>query len=175
MAIIKNAQANPANILFPGAGNLIAGLKIAGVTARSTAAINRISRASFYRGGFTGTNVIMPDQHGGIVGGVHKNEWVAPEWQVKDPRYAPVISWLEKARQNGYVEGGFVGQTSPAAAAATTPALLDTKRLESLFEDLLDSNSQVVRAIEKKQFAVMSGQIVDALDEEARLDRKAAF
>jgi hypothetical protein len=175
MAIIKNAQANPANILFPGAGNLIAGLKIAGVTARSTAAINRISRASFARGGFTGDRVILPDAHGGIVGGVHKNEWVAPAWQVKDPRYAPVISWLENARKNSYVEGGFVGQTSPAAAAATTPALLDTKRLESLFEDLLSSNSQVVRAIEKKQFAVMSGQIVDALDEEARLNGKAAF
>lgn len=175
MAIIKNAQANPGNILFPGMGKIIAGLKIAGVAARSNVAIKRISSASFYAGGFTGDQVLLNDAHGGIVGGVHKNEWVAPEWQVRDPRYAPVISWLEKARQNGYVEGGFVGQTSPAAATASPPLFFDTKRLEGLLEQVSAGNREVVMAIKQKQFAVMSGQIVDALDEEVRLNGKAAF
>lgn len=175
MAIIKNAQANPANILFPGAGNIIQALKIGGVLAKSTSAISKINRTSFYAGGHTGNQVLMPDSHGGIVGGVHKNEWVAPAWQVKDPVAGPVIQWLEGMRRNGYVDGGFVGANSPAAAVARTPTLLDTKQLEKMMQEVRDSNMMVAKAVQEKQFSVMSGQLVDALDEEDRLNRKARF
>lgn len=175
MAIIKNAQANPANILFPGAGNIIQALKIGGVLAKSTSAISKINRTSFYAGGHTGNQVLMPDSHGGIVGGVHKNEWVAPAWQVKDPVAGPVIQWLEGMRRNGYVDGGFVGANSPAAAVARTPTLLDTKQLEKMMQEVRDSNMMVAKAVTEKQFSVMSGQLVDALDEEDRLNRKARF
>jgi hypothetical protein len=177
MAIIKNAQSNPSNILFPGAGDIIAGVKIAGVVAKSAVALSRIRSTSFYDGGPTGNKVLIPDAHGGIVGGVHKNEWVAPEWQTKHPVYGPVIGWLENMRQNGFVDGGFVGtETSPAAAAAGQGSpLLNTKVLEDMMREVRDSNREIARSIRDKQFSVASGQIIDAIDEETRLNSKSAF
>lgn len=178
MAIIKNAEANPQNILFPGAANIIAGIKIAGVTAKSVTALSKIRGTSFYSGGYTGNQVLVPDQHGGIVGGVHKNEWVAPEWMNRDPQYGSVISWLEGVRQRGYKDGGFTTlDTSPSALAANNvpSPILNTDRLEQMMMEVRDSNRQVAQAVQSKQFSIMSGQIVDALNEEARLDRNSRF
>jgi hypothetical protein len=176
-AIIKHAQDNASNILFPGAGNLIAGIKIAAVTAKSVSSISKVRNQSFYGGGYTGASVIIPDQHGGIVGGVHKDEWVAPAWMTKDDRYGGIINWLEGVRQRGYKDGGFAGiETSAAASAASAPSpILNTQRLESMMVEVRDSNMEVARAIKAKQFNVTSGQVVDALNEENRLDRNSSF
>jgi hypothetical protein len=177
MAITKNAQANPSNILFPGSGDLIAGLKIASVLARSTSSLAKIRGTSFYSGGYTGTGVIVPDQHGGIVGGVHKDEWVAPAWMAKDSPYSGIISWLEGVRQNGYKDGGFVDvDTSSIASSTTTPSpILNTQQLEAMMMKVVQSNLAVESAIMAKQFSVPSGQIVDALEEEARLSNNSSF
>jgi hypothetical protein len=53
----------------------------------------------YYSGGFTGTDSLFNDQYGGVTGVVHSNEWVAPEFMTKSPKYAPVINWLEKERK----------------------------------------------------------------------------
>lgn len=177
MAIIKNAEANPANIFFPGAGKIISAVKIANILAQSGRSLSKIRGTSFYDGGFTGNKVLVPDAHGGIVGGVHKNEWVAPAWQTKHPEYGPIINWLDTVRQRGYKDGGFVNvdTTTTAPNAGQSSALIDTSNLEQMMSEVRDSNREIAMTIKKKQFSVMSGQIVDALDEESRLNAKAAF
>lgn len=155
----------------------IAIAQTAAATARTGSALGKIRSASFYSGGYTGNQVLLPDAYGGIVGGVHKNEWVAPEWMTTDQKYAPIIGWLESMRQNGYRDGGFAGVESGAAAAVNnaTPGMLNSQRIEELMENVRDTNMEVVKAINKKQFSVVSGQIVDVLAEEARLDRNSSF
>ena len=178
MSIIKNAQASVENALFPGYGAIVAGVKIASVTAKSASAISKIRGASFYEGGHTGNSVLIPDQHGGLVGGVHKNEWVAPEWMTSNPQYGGVINWLEGIRQRGFKDGGFTTlETNPAAIGANNvpSPILNTDRLEGMMSEVRDSNRQVADAVRAKEFRVMSGQIVDALSEESRLDRNSSF
>jgi hypothetical protein len=96
----------------------------------------------------------------------------------RDPQYGSVISWLEGVRQRGYKDGGFTTlDTSPSALAANNvpSPILNTDRLEQMMMEVRDSNRQVAQAVQSKQFSIMSGQIVDALNEEARLDRNSRF
>jgi flavin-binding protein dodecin len=178
MAIIKNAQANPANILFPGAGNLIAGVKIAAVTAKSIAALNKIRNQGFYEGGPTGNTPLFKDNRGrDIVGAVHKNEWVAPSWQVQHPVYGQMIGWLETMRKRGFQEGGFGDQPSFAVPGAGTTSLSGTSNntFEKAVRDMIRAQMETADAIKRKQFSVPSGQVADALDEEYRLRKKNGF
>lgn len=178
MAIVKNAQANPSNILFPGSGNLIAGLKIAAVTTKSALAVNKIRNQNFYDGGYTGSTPFIKDTKGrDIVGGVHAGEWVAPRWQVEHPVAGQVINWLDTMRQRGFQEGGFTGQTNIPVPQATTTTLsgTDNKELKMTMKLLLKSNMEMADAIKRKQFSVPVAQVADALDEEYRLRDKSSF
>ena len=49
--IWKNAQASPSNILFPGSGSLIAGVKTAASIARTAGSVANISGVKFAEGG----------------------------------------------------------------------------------------------------------------------------
>jgi hypothetical protein len=179
MAIIKNAQANPANILFPGAGNLISGLKIAAVTAKSVAALNKIRNTGFYEGGHTGSQGLFMDTRGRqVVGAVHQNEWVAPEWMVRDGQYGQIINYLETMRKRGFEDGGFTAAPafgiSAQGSAAGGSAGADGS-LERMMGQLISSQRQMAEAVRRKQFAIYTGQVADALDEEYRLREKSGF
>lgn len=175
MAIIKNAQANPQNILFPGAGNIIAGIKIAAVTAKSLQTLSKIRSTSFYGGGHTGDKVIMPDAQGGIVGAVHKNEWVAPDWMTGHPVYGQTIGWLEAMRQRGFKDGGFTTvDTTPVLPVSNTLGTANQESREMMMM-FMKGNEQLIKAIERKRFELTTGQIRDGLQEEDELEQSSGF
>ena len=176
MAIIKNAQANPGNILFPGLGSIIQGFKIAGVVAKSAASISKIRSTGFYEGGMTGNTPLFKDNKGlDVVGAVHKNEWVAPAWQVQHPVYGQMINWLETMRQQGFNDGGFASANivpqSPTAPTQTS----GNDAFQKAVEKMVMSQREATEAIKQKQFSVPTGQVADALDEEYRLRSKSSF
>ena len=111
----------------------------------------------FFKGGPTGDKVLFPDEYGGAVGVVHKNEWVAPEYMTKDPRYANVISWLEneRVRNNGYASGG--SASTPGTAANIIPGAPEGSVMNellsavSLLNSLLQSGIKAETNIGYKQ------------------------
>lgn len=173
IAIIKNAEANPGNILFPGLSNIIAGAKIGGVLAQSAVAVNQIRKQGFYDGGFTGTSGLFRDNNNRkVVGAVHENEWVAPAWMTSHPQAGQMIGMLENMRKRGYQEGGFAnfaGSTTPGSSGP------DLNFLKDAVQQLARSQSEMTETIKRKQFSVMTGQVRDALDEDYRLERNASF
>ncbi|AOR28899.1 hypothetical protein FORMB_18690 [Formosa sp. Hel1_33_131] len=77
----------------------------------------------FYDGGPTGDKAIYKDEFGAVTGVVHENEWVAPEWMNKSPRYAPTINWLEKERKKEmgqFFDGGNTSEPSSIETATET-------------------------------------------------------
>ena len=160
-------------------GQILAVVQAAIAGVRTARAVKKITGVGFYEGGFTGNRGLFNDKQGRpVVGGVHANEWVAPEWMTTSPEYAPVIQGLENARTRGYNEGGFASDstTPPAGISAPTPTSNDN--LEALLrveQSIKESNNQVVAAIRTKQFAVMSGQIVDAIEDEQQLEADGTF
>ncbi len=180
-AIWKTANENPLNALFPGAGNAIAILKTAVAAARTRQALGKISGAGFYFGGYTGNQPIGIDTQGrGVTGVVHQNEWVAPEWQVNHPDYGPLINYLEQGRQRGFVEGGFTSaNTTPSlqassALGASTP-IGSNQVLNGIKNEIVASNQILAKTIQRKQFFIYSGQLVEALDEESTLTQESTF
>lgn len=172
MAILKNSEANPSNILFPGSGRLIAGAKIAGVLTRSALAVGKIRGQGFYDGGYTGTNGLFRDTMGRkVVGAVHEREWVAPEWQTTHPVYGPVIGWLENMRKNGFQEGGFANANT---ALPSTPTL-DLTFLQDTVDRMRQSQEEMTQALRQKRFGITTGQVRDALEEDYLLDEKSGF
>jgi len=178
-SIWATANANPSNILFPGSGTLIAGVKTAAAAIRTATALQKVSSIGFYGGGHTGNNALFNDKQGrGIVGGVHKNEWVAPEWMTQNPNYSSMINYLETARQRGFKEGGFTSSnTTPSIDAATLSP--SGNQPSSIAGDLLrmfiESNNRLNKTIQEKDFNIKSGQLVDALDKESSLNAAAEF
>lgn len=180
MSIIKNAEANPLNALFPGASALIAGLKIATVVARSASVVRKITSQGFYGGGHTGNNVLFRDQYGhDVVGAVHKNEYVVSEEGLQNPEVASMVNTIETMRQRGFRDGGFTTVGSIPATAATGPTQQSTSSQAIMTQEMVDqvvqSNREVVEAVRGKQFSVNTGQLRDALDEDYRLDDKTGF
>ena len=180
-AIWKTANENPLNALFPGAGATIAVLKTAASVARTQQALKKIGSVGFYTGGYTGNaNFGLDGQGRAVAGLVHKNEWVAPEWQVNHPEYGPLINYLEQGRMQGYVEGGFTSaNTTPSLQAtnaiqAASPSA-SVRVLTEVRNDIVNSNRYVAQTISKKQFQIRSGQLVEALDDEAVLESESTF
>jgi hypothetical protein len=109
----QSAYTSLAKIPFVGPA-----LGIAAAFAATTAGLARVAQIkstksekmpTFFSGGFTGNNAIGYDKDGAIVGGVHKNEWVAPEIMTSNPVYAETFRFLEAERQRlqkGYFNGG---------------------------------------------------------------------
>lgn len=180
MSIIKNAEANPLNALFPGASALIAGLKIAGVVARSATVVRKITSQGFYDGGYTGNKVLFKDQYGhDVVGAVHKNEYVVPEEAFNNPEAVGMVNALENMRQRGFRDGGFTSVGSIPGPASSGVAQQATSSQGVLTQQMVDqvvqSNREVVEAVRGKQFSVNTGQLRDALDDDYRLDQKSGF
>lgn len=156
-------------------GQIFAVIQTAAAAARTSTALSKINSTSFYRGGHTGDKVIMPDAYGGIVGAVHKNEWVAPDWMTGHPVYGQTIGWLEAMRQRGFKDGGFTTiNTTPTLPVSN---ILGTAPDESreLMMMFLKGNDQLIKAIQRKRFEVTTGQIRDGLQEEDELDRNSGF
>lgn len=176
MAILKNAEANPGNILFPGLGAIISGFKIAGTVAKSTAAIATIRKQGFYGGGHTGNRILFRDnQNRGVVGAVHANEWVGPDWMVSSPTYGPIIQSLEAARQRGFSAGGFTTAVPSIAPAASAAASGPNADFQDMVMQMLREQRATREVIAAKKFTVQTGQIRDALDEDYRAERKSNF
>ena len=75
----------------------------------ATSTTEKLDVPSFYFGGPSGDKAIYNDQYGKVVGVVHDKEWIAPKFMTENPRYAPVIQWLEKERKKElgqFFEGG---------------------------------------------------------------------
>jgi hypothetical protein len=176
MAIVKNAEANPGNILFPGLGAIITGFKVAGVLAKSAASIASIRKQGFYDGGHTGARTLFLDSdHRPVVGAVHANEWVAPSWMVRSPTYAPLISSLEAARQRGFAAGGFTTAVPAIAPTTSTAASGPNADFQQMVAMMLEEQRATREAIQTKRFSVQTGQIRDALNEDYRMDEKSSF
>lgn len=176
MAIVKNAQANPGNILFPGLSAIITGFKVAGVLAQSAASIATIRKQGFYEGGLTGNHVLYRDhQNRAVVGAVHANEWVGPAWMVNSPQYGPVIQHLEHIRQRGFAAGGFTTALPSIAPAASAAASGPNADFQQMVQEMLREQRATREAITAKRFTVQTGQIRDALDEDYRMDEKSNF
>lgn len=156
-------------------GQVVAAIQTAAAAARTSSALSEINSTSFYAGGHTGDKVILPDAHGGIVGAVHKNEWVAPDWMTGHPVYGQTIGWLEAMRKRGFKDGGFTTvNTTPTVPVSNTlgTAPDESRELMMMF---LKSNDQLIKTIERKRFEVTTGQIRDGLQEEEELDRNSGF
>jgi len=108
----------------PIAGPIIGGLLTGVAVARTALAINKIEKAKFAGGGFTGSGYGAPDETGHRPAGiVHAGEYVAPKSQVNHPVTGPVIRWLENRRLKGYAAGGFVTvNTTPNASVGQSVA-----------------------------------------------------
>jgi hypothetical protein len=93
--------------LGPILGPIVGGARTLAATLRTGLALSKMKGTGFFGGGHTGNNGLFNDNQGRkVVGAVHANEWVSPEWMTQHPDYAPIISSLETVRKRGYVEGG---------------------------------------------------------------------
>lgn len=159
------AQFGPLQTVIAAGQSIAAGF-------RTKAAVDEIRKTGFYDGGYTGNVGLFNDNQGRkVVGGVHAGEWVAPDWQVEHPTYGPVISWLDNMRKNGFQQGGFVGATTPPDAAGGQ----DLSFLRDAIMEMKNSQQEMTVAIRTKQFAVNTGQLRDALDEDYLLDARSSF
>ncbi|MEM9836163.1 MAG: phage tail tape measure protein [Bacteroidota bacterium] len=180
MGIIKNAESNPGNILFPGLGGIITGVKVAGVLAKSAVAVRKVRKQGFFRGGMTGRRGYYRDAQGEVAGVVHTNEWVAPAWMKDHPQYGQHINWLESMRQRGFSEGGFTSTPTPAPVVTNTTTTINqgvdnTREMERLVARIEQSNMRVEKAIQRKQFSVPASSVRDSINELDRLEQQAGF
>lgn len=177
--IIKTAESNPANILFPGAGAIITGLKVGAVLAKSAVALRKVRKQSFYRGGYTGQRGLYRDDQGEVAGAVHTNEWVAPSWMKDHPEYGQHINWLESMRQRGFANGGFTTAPTPAPITNNTTNITQASAgngdLTKLVERMENTYVRLERTIQRKQFAVPASAVRDSIEELDRLERQAGF
>lgn len=112
-AQIEKAAASAASMLVDPTGTLGA-IRRTIINARMGTSIALIGAQTiqelrgFSKGGFTGYGLGVPDKSGHKVAGVvHENEYVVPQWMLRQPQYANVVAWLENQRQNGGNYDGF--------------------------------------------------------------------
>lgn len=151
-----SAFPGPVGIALGAAAATAAGIK--GLKQVQAISKTKLEKApKFFKGGPTGDKVLFPDEYGGAVGVVHKNEWVAPEYMTKDPRYANVIGWLEneRVRNNGYASGGRASAPGTAAdviAGASEGGIMnELLSAVSLLNSLLQSGIKAETNIGYKQ------------------------
>lgn len=98
--------------------------------AAQVAAIASQPMPQFDKGGYTGQGMGRPDKSGFKVAGVvHEDEYVVPQWMLREPQYANVVDWLEKERTGyaGYADGGFVGNNLRKLLKNSVPARMARK------------------------------------------------
>lgn len=91
----------------------------------------------YKKGGYTGEGDV--NQPAGIV---HKEEYVVPEFVMKNPKAIPMVQTLEGIRQRGYAEGGYV--TTPAMAAEATQSAIDYKMIGTEVANAMKDNPMFV-------------------------------
>ena len=116
---------------------------------------------TFFYGGFTGNKAIASDKYGDIVGGVHKNEWVAPEIMTQNPMYAANFAYLENERKRltgkTYFNGGPTTETTSETIA---DPLQENQLSENILLPTLNRISNLLEVIESKGFvAVLSDDL----------------
>ena len=160
-AIWLSANANPTNYLFPGSGNVIAGIKTALAVGRSTLAVSKIAKQKFYSGGYTGDGVdIFDGSSDPVAGVVHAKEWVAPKWMVTHPTYHNVINQLEGVRQRGFAEGGFT--TTPVTNVSTNLDLMGTEnKLDQLINAFRDFPTRLKADVVYTEFETVAQNVND--------------
>jgi len=163
--------------LGPILGPIVGGARTLAATLRTGLALSKMKGTGFFGGGHTGNNGLFNDNQGRkVVGAVHANEWVSPEWMTQHPDYAPIISSLETVRKRGYVEGGFAtDSTTPSPGVSANIGQGGGGDFGNIEQSIKSSMEQMVKAITRKQFYVTSGQIADAINDEAVLDADSEF
>lgn len=109
------------------------------------------ARASYAQGGFT-KGIGFTDETGYEVAGVvHKNEYVIPEWLLKDPQVANIAQYLENRRTgrvasagNSFAEGGRVAPADNFSTSADNPNT-SSASLEMALERLIDVLEKIDR------------------------------
>jgi len=94
--------------------------------------------------GFVNSSTLFANSASGrpFEAGEKGREWIAPNWMVKNPRYANIINTLEVARKEkrSFASGGF--NDSPMKATSTAPASSQSfDRIEKMLEDLIKVQS----------------------------------
>lgn len=160
-AIWATSNASPTNILFPGSGNVIAGIKTALAVGRATLAASKIAKQKFTSGGYTGEGVDIFDGSGDPVAGVvHAKEWVAPKWMVSHPSYHTVINRLEGVRQRGFAQGGFT--TTPVNNISTNLDLMGTEnKLDQLINAFKEFPSRLKADVVYTEFETVAQNVND--------------
>ncbi len=133
---------------FPA--SLIVGAIHAAIGAAQLSMVMNQPLPSFHKGGYTGGLGFKDKTGHEVAGAVHKNEYVIPEWLLKQPEVANVAGWLEAKRQGkpeGFSEGGYTNTTqkeiegedtsTPNKDKETTIALIQMlHRLDIVLTDL---------------------------------------
>tara|TARA_R110001592_G_scaffold268269_3_gene534510 strand:- start:26125 stop:28605 length:2481 start_codon:yes stop_codon:yes gene_type:complete len=166
LAIVK-ALADLGPIAGPIAAAIIGttGVLQAGIALQNA---NKIQ--GYATGGFTDNATGPVDETGFRQAGiVHEEEWVAPRWMRKSPRYASTINALEYARANNV---GRYGNTSTPVAISSTPsgpvqATLDTGNFNKA---VLMLSETVDKLVERGVLAVADDDFERAMKEKRERD-----
>lgn len=163
--------------LGPILGPIVGGARTLAASLRTGLALSKMKSTGFFGGGHTGNNGLFNDNQGRkVVGAVHANEWVSPEWMTTHPDYAPIIQSLETVRKRGFVEGGFAtDSTTPSPRVSANIGQGGGGDFGNIEQSIKSSMEQMVNAITRKQFYVTSGQIADAINDETMLDADSQF
>ena len=162
--------------LGPILGPIVGAARTTAAALRTGLALSKMKGTGFFGGGHTGDNGLFNDNQGRkVVGAVHANEWVSPQWMTTHPDYAPIINSLETVRKRGYVEGGFATDSTTPAPGISANVGQGGSDFGNIEQSIKTSMEQMVKAITRKQFYVTSGQIADAINDEAVLDADSEF
>jgi hypothetical protein len=159
-SIVKENAATAATLPLKTASAAASGISSFGLAlvfgALAVALIVGLS-GGFADGGFT-----SPGGRNDVAGVVHKGEWVAPQWMVKDAGFGQVIAGLEGARQgaHGFDMGGFTspsrmltrpGYVAPAAQSPRIHLYLDPAGLARAMQEHQEDHFQQIFAREMRK------------------------
>lgn len=135
------------------------------VNAAKGTSYQRGSRGYYY-GGFTDDDVLYNDQYGGVTGVVHKNEWVAPEFMTKSPKYAPVINWLENERKGPSGLSSDQQTISNTSIVNNNISQVDNSGLSTQIERL---NNLLSKGIKVEDLHIGDDKILQLKDRESKI------
>ena len=79
-------------------------------------------------------------------------EWIAPNWMVQNPKYQPVIQYLESERLRGFADGGMTGAADIANAGMTEEKAKSRFDFQILVDELIlmkNVNRMLVNTLSK--------------------------
>lgn len=190
--IWKTSNLNALNILFPGAGEVIAGVKTAFAVGRTVAAVSRVNNQKFARGGVVQMLGGQSHANGGNTGVFEDGTTVEMErgevLAVVNAKNAPMLKMLSKINSMGgngvpYFEGGglLLPNTTPNPAnffvpqyATAAPISASAATSDAILYQMLAKFDSLEKAVEKnREVKFYRNKLEDAYasDEE---DRAAA-